>query len=551
MKRVPLVLIVAAVIGGVIFAIERSVRPPATLDDLLSHVPENAALVVAFPDLAHLDGGTLALGAACQADFGPGFSRNLLGLLPVSDETLARAVADRAALVVALRPECRAPLVLVGVHGRHNLHGPDRETVRIDGNVLMASRDPAWFEGSHAAGKPGPARWPAAFAADSRTNHLLVHIDVPRWKDAIERKLFLFGSMATMATAAQGEGSVDLIHAMTDAVRSLIGQLDSITVAGYIGGAGIRVHCAIHPRTGGPIADYLASASRIEPPWPQIAGADSGRLLGFLGGAWRLEQGQVSLMEVTSRLLCDATKDSADVETAEMEKAVEVCRRIDGQFVTVLLDEKNHAQAITFVSAREPELALDGMARLTHITQTATGRAMIENTRTTHETIAGRKATVACITMAMPDPIQQQMVKSMYGGVELCTVYLPAPGGFWTCVSTPAASRALAEQLATGALPPLRDDPRVREALASITPNPDGLGLMDVSQVVRFGLRLAAALNLPDVQLPPDAGDGATPPPFVVGGLYLRPAACEFEVRVPAAAIGDLLRIGRVAGQPQ
>lgn len=541
MKKLLLLAVVGVVLGTAGYGVFLFARPPTTLDELLQHVPDDAAMVTVFPDLAALDGGALSLGRAVGRDFGPAPSESLLDLVPVRDETIAHALAGRGALVLAWHPDRAAPLAIIGVSGRHRPHGPDRATVRVDGHVLLASRDPAWFAGKHPAGMRTGRHWANAFPAAYR-EHVLVHIDVPRWKNAINNKLFFVGSAATMAAASQGDQVIDAINFATEQAMTLADETEVVTLAGRIDDSGLRMHCTMRPRAGGVIADYLGAIRHLALPWDRIAGAPPGRLVAVFGGAWRLDEQRTCLTEALIRQFLTKLAGDDQGDRAAVIEAATAYRGIDGQLSTMMTDDDGHFQYVTFMSAREPQAIFEDMVKLSVAIQRITGGAMHTEPTLTRETIANQPAAVMTVVFPAANPMQRRTMQAMYGGEELATVFLPLANGIWTCMGTPTKARELAKNVARGEQPLLRDDPRVKPALASISPNPDIFGLIDISQVIRVGWEVTSAITPNAPSPPPHPQPAGSGPSFLVMGAYLRPAAIEFEIVIPAGSIDHAFR---------
>lgn len=539
--------------------------------DVLRHLPDDAACVIVIPNLQALSNAIGEFGAAAGFDTGNVPPDELLeGLDLVGDseginlaEPIAIGVRDDGGTALVCRlsdPEKwkSAAGVTAQKDGSMTIQtaGSSRGYVAIRGDMLLVScADADGLAQMLKSGGGVRERYARAVRDMSADPQLVFFADGEMLRGSVLPYVAMAEQTMMAGITAGGpelEAAAGVWKWIFQQVRLVIDETDSYAAGLRIGGDGIRLEDRLRVRPGGRIAEYLAKVrptkSGLFRGMPDVAFAAA------IGCEWEVPPNTPSLSEALCANMLDMgalrQKLGEEKVKAALEQAARTHRLMTG-YNFYVVGQGAGASLLTggqyFTS--DTQALREAMWRSYELSPEiigAFGAGAPSSTELKRETLelpakgGAPPQKVDCDVMRFafesPDPQMQQALKLLYGRENL--LYLtPVKDGLAFAMGEPEGTReAIAAAVRPGqAL--LVDNPRVRAALARVSPHPQICMLVDIARATETGMAFASTFGvpMPKFKLPSE------PSALIVNAVYMEPNAAHQEWFVPTAAIRPLL----------
>ena len=529
---------------------------PSPLDNVLKHVPDDAALVVVIPDTDKLVAGLAAFGKAIGVeDLATINKQELIEELQESElfETLAEVLGSVETFALALGPSHEEPLAILSVRDPHALamfklaieveEAADAESrdefAKVVGNVVIWGTDEQFVEAAATASGKVAARMRKELSSLGTGNNVLLWIDVPAWKAQIDQAMTMAEGILQMGMAMAGpeaEAGMGLWKWVLDSCRTFVNETQVYGATVRIGADGVFGADVAKFEADGKVAGYLKKARKSQA--DLLRGLPDERAAIIFGCEWMLPEGTETLSEMMLKAMLAGP--TAETQPADQERAAKIKRAIaaygqlsgyNGAF-TPTPGGKGIPAAGLYMT-KNPKLLTQSMQSLTEV-----GMKMMEafapgvSIKVTHrqETIGTVQADVHTFVFETEDEQVGDMLSAMYG--ESVTLYVaPHSEGVLYAQGPAEAAREQMSKLLAGD-GKLSKNQEVAAALKTISPNPQMCLLIDLAPVFEWAMGLAGAAGgpIPDIDLPEKT-------PYVAFGFYLERDTMRAELWVPSPTI--------------
>ncbi len=541
-------------------------RAEVPVTRLFAHVPAEAALVVAVPNLDRLASSLAEFGRQIEVEKLAGLdSRGLLKQLELLEGT--EGLDTAGPWVLALTPGCTSALVLCtardpetwrqgatpepGETGLYRVRLFGEETLAaLESDVVMICDDVvtlrAALQGSNRFEErfgPRPAQWCA-------THQLVVGLHVPAWAPLLVPALNAAQSAVGMAMAVgkpQPDISIQSVVWLFDMAREVLGQLEQYSLGVRIDATGITWQDAAVCRADGSIADYLGKVRRTQN--EPLRGLPNEDFLFVFASDWERPAGLPSLSTklMDSLLRSDALKERVATEQFQRayRAALEVQEHIRG-FNLAMVTSPPPEQFLAFSSIQftsEPQRVLENMRCAYELDPALLGAFGLGDNiavRCGAERIGPTEAYTFEMSFGHADPDSRRLFEAMYGPAMLtCTAMHPL--GVVTTAGSGNVARTRLVHLVKGDAAPLAGNLRVIAARSAIAPHPQVLILVDVPRFFNFAVRMGHASGAP---MPPVRCD-APGTALVSYGGYFEERTLRSEIFIPAEPVRELVKTVR------
>jgi hypothetical protein len=536
-------------------------QSPAPLDRLLKYVPEDAALVVAFPSAQKL----LAHAIAFNSSVNPGLSPSSRGVLAVEwPDVLKDAVGLDldAAFVVAMAPDRPNPLILAGVADaaawKHAVRAEPLEgnlwRVRpcgepgfaaIQGDVLILCDGREGVQAALQANGKFAERFQKHAGKLPAAHDVVLYADVPPWRPMIEAALLAAGVSVQMGMAARSppdESMERMWHWFFRELGQFAGEMEVWTAAARFGPEGVFAETTATFRAEGSVSEYLKTVRKTR--GGLLRGLPADEALVVAAGEWEIPPG--------TKCLCTRWTEAAlDTETLKQKFGPEAC----DQAMKATAAAYDSTRGFNFAMASAP--GIKGVL-VTGLSFTRDPQAVIQNTRTVYaispafmnpfgpgsmmevairnERIGTTEIFAFDTILKTKDEQVRRLLEAMYG-TSLTTYMAPHAEGVLIVGGPTEAARTQLSRVLTKAPGKLADNQRVNAALKTLAPEPQACLLVDLPRLVDFVL---TAVRETGARLPPfKLADRASA--LIAVGLYLEPDRIRAELAVPVEPVRTLV----------
>ena len=527
------------------------------LDQMLGAIPSDAALVVVFPNLDAFVKGVQDFGMAISVDELIDYDAEELwdatGISDLPDVWRNCIRTDGPIALVQLDTE-GSELFVATVKEKPAVPPEEDEHVRIRGDIIIAAPDPLTLSGLEAANGKFAKQFGERAAELLKKNQVVVWLNVPEWSMEIGSMLGIV-QMGAQAAAATSPGNpqmaIAFVNWFCEKLRNSADECEALIFAGKVGKAGIHITQATHFRPDGSICEYLRGVRK--PSKNILRGMPSVDGQMYIAVDWQTSPETQSLTEELMKVMLSAIQPDPDMDAAEYERlkqeAIKSYGLITGYNGVVAFSANEPLQAVGMYFTEQPKKLQQSFASVWKLTPTmmkAMSPGITVAVASGQEQIGTVPADVVRIAATCEQEPMHTMIEKMYGK-EICTLFLPNADGVGYAMGPEAKARELAgKALATGATAPVADLPRVKAALATLSPQPNGLMLMDVPAIALWGMEFSGGVAPPpELFLDPNK-----PLPYIAGALYLHEADFTLEVDVPAAIIRKFADIAEGPGAP-
>jgi hypothetical protein len=514
----------------------------STLDDLLKLVPDDAALVAVVPDLEELVGGIQGFGATLGINDLIGLDADTLldglGIAELSSEWCEHLRKDGPFVFVLTEPNAD-PLLICTIVEPADL--PTSELTRLKGDVLIVAPDAGVMQAAKEVDGKFAPRFESRARKTLEGHHLALFLDLPSWATEIEQFLSLgemFSQMGAAATTSQPQVNLTMVNWLFQALRTGFEEGETLAIAARINADGLHFSKLMHFDPTGTVAQYLSKVRK--PGKDLLRGLAAKRGTMIIAGEWDLPPETETISEQMLKVMLAGATEQPGTDEAEskesMRRALRLYRVIAGYNGVVSFGgEPSGLSATGLYLTDQPQVLLDGFPALWKLSapmmsSMAPGFSM-ETTDET-ETVGSVKAQVYRMKFDAENEEFRKALTRIYG--ESTTFYAaPHPEGVAYTMGSAKVARKNLEQLLANKTASLGSDPHVVSALKNFSPNPQMFALIDLPDLLRWGLEFAEA---PAPPLPP-ATQPTEPLPYAGLALYLHEASCGAELFLPGKAL--------------
>lgn len=549
-------------LSGVAGAAAQTARttPPATVEEAIAFVPDDAHLVVVVPSVDALANGLAEFGRAIGLeDLAQLHAADLLAR--VLDEEIGQLDAagplivtlsarDAEALVIASVRRPPAAELEAGpedaVQTRISERGGERFATLTSGNIAVFARERGRLQRVLRIDREKRgARFlpPADLLAHSQ---LAVAVNVRAWSDLLRRQLRNAARTAFLGVPSAGpdtEAAEAMLQWAVRRAESVLGEADTFVAAVRIDPAGIRLEQRLTFKADGSVARYLQAVDR--PPRDLWRGVAADGVAVAFASEWELPPDQETINESAVRAMMRLDRqrgqDCGDARDAALRRSLAAQRNLTGYSTTVSAAPGGAGLVISGVYFTADGAHLQEEIRAIHAAcpEFMEAWGTFRTTEMTHERepVAGTDADVYRFRLGTADLHLQPVLLALYGTES--SLYVAArPEGAAYVIGPAGATRARLERLLDNTAPRLSDDPRVRDLLVNLSPRPQACVLVDAAQSYELarGLLRQAGLPLPTL------ATSAFRAPLLGAALYLDADAIRAEVRIPSEALKPLIR---------
>ena len=310
---------------------------PSPLDNVLKHVPDDAALVLVIPDTDKLVAGLAAFGKAIDVeDLATIDKQELIEELQESElfETVAEVLGSVETFALALGPSHEEPLAILSVRDPHAVAmfkmaieveeaaAPESrdEFAKVVGNVVIWGTDEQFVEAAAAASGKLAARMRKDLGSLGAGNNVLLWIDVPAWKAQIDQAMTMAEGLLQMGMAMAGpeaEAGMGLWKWVLDSCRTFVNETLVYGAAVRIGADGVFGADVAKFAADGKVAGYLKKARKSQA--DLLRGLPDERAAVIFGCEWMLPEGTETLSEIALKAIL--VGPTAETQPADQERA--------------------------------------------------------------------------------------------------------------------------------------------------------------------------------------------------------------------------------------
>jgi hypothetical protein len=526
------------------------------LDNVLKHVPDDAALVIVTPDTDKLVAGLAAFGKAIGVEeLATIDKQELIEELQDSElfETMAEVLASIETFALALGPSHDEPLAILSARDPDALASlktaiealeaaaPESrdEFAKVVGNVVIWGADEQFVQAAATAGGKVAARMRKELGSLGTGNDVLLWIDVPAWKAQIDQAMTMAENIMQMGMAMAGpeaEAGMGLWKWIFDSCRTLVNETEVYGAAVRIGADGVFGADVARFKADGEIAGYLKKARKSQA--DLLRGLPDERAAIIFGCEWMLPEGTETLSEMMLKAILAGpmaeTQPAAQERAAEIKRAIAAYGQLSGYNAAGMFAAGcKGLSAAGLYMTKNPKLLMQNIQALTELTTQMMGAfapgVSVEVTRR-QETVEAVLADVYTFVFETEDEQVGDMLSAMYG--ESLTLYFaPHPEGVLYAQGPAETAREQMSKLLAGG-GKLSKNQDVAAALKTISPNPQMCLLVDPARVFGWAMGLAGATGgpIPDIHLPEKT-------PYVAFGFYLERDTVRAELWVPSPTI--------------
>lgn len=548
---------------GLVLTVSASLFAGSSLERALKHVPENTGVVVILPSLDGITKGVNAFGKAIDMEEMIKF--DIVEAMDFEDEVGEgfKVVDRKGAFLLTVTSDAEEgvgifevtdPSVFEKMEGATkdddgviSVLSPEERYYGVVGNLILVAKEKSLVRSAlKSDGKTGEMiRKTAGDLLDK--SQALVYVDTLAMKSKLDEGFMMFEQMAPMMAAMmgpQGAAAGASISFMVSELKTAVADSRVWWFAGRIGTDGFAISAASHFRDDSKMAAYLKGVKSGKN--DLLAALPDQRSIVTVAYDFLAPADSESFSEKLSRVMIAEMKfeDPSERERVEsaVKRSVEAARTVTGMSMTLALTPEKQMVSSGVMFTTDGGLLLKNFEATNEMSQLmgkALGGGAIRWTiNTSKETIAGQDAMISSIDLESDDPNVTGMLEMMYGGTRMTSIAAAAKEHVVFAGGPAEASRAQAEKLLKHSGPGFAANSDAKAALASISPKPQGVVLLDFGMAFDWAMGLANAMGggmIPQVKFDPNVKSMAA------CGMYLGADSARLEMYVPSQAIKALM----------
>lgn len=545
----------------------------APAENVLKYVPDNAAMAIVVPSLDKLGSAVSSFAAAIEVPRMPKLDAKAV-VESILSETFEHSdgLDTTGTFVLAVVPAEEFKPVFIcrlsdpaawKTNAEKAEEGDLYKTIVQGDDWLAAIKDDVLIlcqdESVIRAALSAKGKFAAMLESRSRglfeKNQVVFLADVPAWKQKIDQSLMMadqmvqFGMM--MSAGPQAKAGLDIWQWVSKKFGALVSQTQTAAVGLRFAADGVRLDNLLTFAPDGDVAGYLKDVRKSK--GHLLRGIGGGQFAMAAGADWETPAGSGSFIEEMFEVMMKsaATDESADQSKIEagIKKAIETFRQVSGYSMAMTSASDGGGMLISgaYFSKDAKRLMddLESMMELNKDVMNSFAMGMKADTTVRKDKIAGQDVTIFDYEFSADDPNMVQGIQMMYG--ESPAMYMAVKGNELVyAMGESEAAKARITKALGGKSAGLEANTRVRDALGTIPPSPQLLALVDIGEMAKFVMRMAA---MSGAEIPPVEIKAAHAPLLAFGG-YLDKDAVRGSMFLPAEALRKVLASIVPGGDP-
>jgi hypothetical protein len=530
------------------------------VERVLRYVPDETKLLVVAPEISRFVKGVNAFGEAIGMRRMARFearhvfvdSECLRARLLDLDGPFVVAVSTRGAepvlvttIVEADRSDWKPAEVSVALPAGMQVYDlGDEGFAAVSGDLAVLSRQADELQRAIGSSGAFGRRFAAAHAEQLAKRDLVVHADLPAWRDFMEQRLELFaqGAYMGMAGAPSPEAALQLWTWAVEQIRKMMAEALTYTVAANLSAEGAFLEDRIRLRSDGDVARYLRSVRK--PERDIFRGLPAGRSAFVFAQEWELPEDVTgineSLVKVMLRQGAMATKGEGEAFERALQRSLAAYRKISGTSGVFMQSEcgKGLVYYGMYLTSDGEAVREDvrAVCELCPEMMDVWGPCSGQRPTVAQERFGTLTADVYRFSNGDTESPAAAMFDPIYGkgaALHMATV----PGGVFYVFGQAPTARSVLQRQASSSSSPLSSDPRVVALKKRLSAHPQLCVLVDLPQTIDLVTTMVRAMGAPMPTMSmPDA-----PMPLAGAAFYLQPDGVRTEAWVPAPPLHALL----------
>ncbi len=529
------------------------------IDRMLKHVPDDAALVLAVPNIEGVFAGINAFGTATGIEPLKELEVEKFMSGPLGGHV--QGVAWDAPLLVAMLPAVQFdPFLLVtmkDVDAWKNAAG----AIPVDDTILRFTlEESTWFAAfkgdlgimsrredmvRQVLDQPGTFadRFKPQGGALLAKHHLVFWADVEKWQTIIQPAIGMaegFTQMTVAMSDPQAEGSIAMWKWLFQQFRAIVEQSQVYAAGFHIGATGVFAEDIVTVKPDGDVAAYLGKVRPARMDTLRGLPAKPGMLT--FAAEWQVPDDVTSFSECMLDAMFATPQGQKALADGETRLGIEASKRLyrilTGYNGSLNLSADGGIMITGLYLTDKPEKAL---AELRAGIRSMASAKMMNlfssklNMDIAHsvETLADRKIDAYTMTFETEDEEIGKAIRMVYGERPVFRVFAHDSGVGYTVGSGDSGKQALARMLASDRMP-LASDQRIMDARNAIAANPQFSVFVDINALVRFGVDTMQRMQ--QLEQPPlvlaEQDD-----PLAAFGVYFEPNQMRSEFFLPSLSV--------------
>lgn len=549
---------------GLVIGTAASVFADSSLERVLKHVPDDSGAVIIIPSLEGLNKGISSFGKAVGIEEMEKF--DAIKNMDFEDEigaAPAAAVDVKGAFLLTMTIDAEEgvgifevtdPSLLEkiegAVKGDDGIYSVKNDTQEkyfaINGKLAFFGKSKDVVQAAvKSQGKLAEnIRKTAGPILDK--SQALIFVDAVAMKSKFDEGFASFEAMAPMMAAMmgpQGAAAGSTITFLVSEMKTMAADSRAWVFAGRVGtdGFGITAHAAFKPdsKTAAYMKDVKAGKDDI------LATLPDERSILTMAYDFVAPANSESISEKLAKVMIPEMKfdDPAERERLEtaVKRSVESAKTITGMSMTFTITPEKKMLTSGVMRTTDSTVVMKNFEAANEMSQLMSkafgGGAMKWTVTTAKDSIGGADAIVSSIDLQSDDPNVTQMLEMMYGSTKMTSIAAGAKDAVMYASGTAEAAKAQVEKLLKHKGAGLSGNSEVKAALASISPKPQGVVLVDLAHAFEWGMGVATNMGMP---IPPAKLD-ASAKALAVFAAYMETDAARIELSVPAQTIKALM----------
>jgi hypothetical protein len=527
--------------------------PATSMDRLLAHVPDDAGLLIAAPNLEQLVRAVKAFGEGIGIEElteldargvleGLGLLDQVAGLDTGGPVLLALVATEPAPLLLATlsdadawkravqAKELKSGLLQLAVQG-------ERSYAATKDGILLLGEDSDVVRAALEADSRFAQRFQSCAGGLLAKDQVVVYLDASGWRPKIEAaitavKLAIQAGAAMSASA--GSTNAEFIGAFADQIGECVRQIDVLALGLRGGSEGLFVDALLTFRGGGSVCGYLR---QIRPTHGDLLrGLPDDQSMLVVACEWHAPAGCTSLSTCLLKAMIgtDALREKIGSEAFDKGLAAVSAMNegISGYNLSIapLAGAKGILTTGSYFAA-DPAALVRNMCTAYEISPdfvNPMGPGSTMEITLRKERIGDMDVQAVDMVFKTQDQQVRRVLETMYG--QSATLFTaPRVGDVVFTMGPTEAAKVRLEKVLAGQGGKLSEDARMLAAAKLLSPDPQAVVMVDLNEFIEFALAAAREAGAP---LPPPDRD-AQPAPLIAVGLYLEPEQVRAEVAVP------------------
>ncbi|MBL8878285.1 MAG: hypothetical protein JNG88_04115 [Phycisphaerales bacterium] len=549
---------------GLVLSASAIALADSSLERVLKRVPDDTGAIVIIPSLESLNKGFTSFGKAIGVEDLANF--DAIKNMDFEDEIgkAASEVVDiKGAFVLTMTIDAEQGVAIVeltdvsqvektegATKGDDGVYTIKREFgekyFAIDGKLAIFANDKSVVQSAlKSQGKFGETVSKTTGPLLEKSQGL-IYVDAVAMKSKFDEGFASFEAMAPMMAAMmgpQGASAGSAITFLVSEIKSIAADSRAWVFAGRLGtdGFGITAHAAFKPdsKTAAYMKDVKPGKGNI------LASLPDERSLFTMAYDFVAPAHSESISEKLAKVMIPEMKfdDPSERERLEaaVKRSVESAKAITGMSMAFTMTPEKKILTSGVMQTADSGLVMKNFEAANEMSQLMSkafgGGAMKWTVATAKESIGGAEAVVSNIELQSDDPNVTQMLEMMYGGAKMTSIAAVAKDAVVYASGSADAAKAQVEKLLKQKGPGLSGNSEVKAALATISPKPQGVVLVDLAQAFEWGMGIAGSMGMP---IPPAKLDPAAKA-LAAFAVYMEPESARMELSVPSQTLKALM----------